>query len=176
MAEEQSTEKAAVKAAEHEEKVTRREQPADKPRQAGPRRPDEGRGRDDGPATAPQAELAAAASYDDLVELNRAGMDATLEASEAMLKATSSLAEELTRFACQRLRTDVETARSLMESGNDWNKAIELQGRLAADAMRDYLEEMTKIAQLSTQTTRDVWTPLQEFSTRLAPGEVARPS
>jgi hypothetical protein len=93
------------------------------------------------------------------MELNRAGMDATLKASEAMLKATSSLAEEVTSFACQRLRTDVETARSLMESGNDWNKAIELQGKFAADAMRDYLEEMTKIAQLSAQTTRDVWTP-----------------
>lgn len=176
MAEEQSTEKAAVKAAEHEEKVARREPSADKTRQAGPRRPDEGRARDDGPSTASQAELAAVASYDDLVELNRAGIDATLEASEAMLKATSSLAEELTSFACQRLRTDVETARTLMESGNDWNKAIELQGRFAADAMRDYLDEMTKIAQLSAQTTRDVWTPWQGFSTRLAGGEVGRPS
>ena len=175
MAEEQSTEKAAVKAAEHEEKPTRREH-ADKTRQAGPRRPDVGRARGDGPTTAPQAELAAVASYDDLVELNRAGMDATLEASEAMLKATSSLAEELTSFACQRLRTDVETARTLMESGNDWNKAMELQGKFAADAMRDYLDEMTKIAQLSAQTTRDVWTPWQGFSTRLAGGEVAAPS
>ena len=176
MAEEQSTEKAAVKAAEHEDKATKREQPADKARQAAPRRPDDGRAPDDGPATAPQAELAAVASYDDLVELNRAGMDATLEASEAMLKATSSLAEELTSFACQRLRTDVETARTLMESGNDWNKAVELQGKFAADAMRDYLDEMTKIAQLSAQTTRDVWTPWQGFSTRLAGGEMARPS
>jgi hypothetical protein len=165
-----------VKAAEPEEKVTKREQPADNTGQARPRRQEEGRTRGNGPTTARQAEFAAVASYDDVVELNRAGMDATLKASEAMLKATSSLAEELTSFACQRLRTDVETARSLMESGNDWNKAIELQGKFAADAMRDYLEEMSKIAQLSAQTTRDVWTPWQGFSTRLAGGEVARPS
>jgi hypothetical protein len=176
MGEDQATEKAAVKAAEPEEKVTKREQPADKTGQGGPRRQEEGRTRGNGPTTARQAELPAVASYDDLVELNRAGMDATLKASEAMLKATSSLAEEVTSFACQRLRTDLETARSLMESGNDWNKAIELQGKFAADAMRDYLEEMTKIAQLSAQTTRDVWTPWQGFSTRLAGGDVARPS
>ena len=176
MAEEQSTEKAAVKAAEHKEQVTKREQPADKTGQGEPGRQEEGRTRGDGPTTARQAELTAVASYDDLVELNRAGMDATLKAGEAMLKATSSLAEEVAGFACQRLRTDVETARSLMESGNDWNKAIELQGKFAADAMRDYLDEMTKIAQLSAQTTREVWTPWQGFSTRLAGGEVARPS
>jgi hypothetical protein len=35
MGEEQSTEKTAVKAAEHEEKVTKREQPADKTGQGG---------------------------------------------------------------------------------------------------------------------------------------------
>ena len=51
-----------------------------------------------------------------------------------------------------------------------------MQGKFAADAVRDYLEEMTKIAQLSAQTTRDVWTPLQEFSTRLSRAEVTRPS
>jgi hypothetical protein len=176
MGEDQATEKAAVKAAEPEEKVTKREQPADNTGQARPRRQEEGRTRGNGPTIARQTELPAVASYDDLVELNRAGMDATLKASEAMLKATSSLAEEVTSFACQRLRTDVETARSLMESGNDWNKAIELQGKFAADAMRDYLDEMTKIAQLSAQTTREVWTPWQGFSTRLAGGDVARPS
>jgi hypothetical protein len=40
-------------------------------------------------------ELTAVASHDDLVGLNRAGMDATFKASEAILKATSSLVEEL---------------------------------------------------------------------------------
>jgi Phasin protein len=123
-----------------------------------------------------QVELMAAASYDDLVELNRAGMNATLKAGEAVLKATSSLAEEVAGFACQRLRTDVETARSLMESGNDWNKAIELQRKFAADATRDYLEEMTKITQLSAQATQEVWTSWQGFSMRLAGGEAARSS
>jgi hypothetical protein len=176
MGAEQSTEKAAVKAAEHKEQVTKREQPADKTGQGEPGRQEEGRTRGDGPATARQAELTAVAGYEDLVELNRAGMDATLKAGEAMLKATSSLAEEVAGFACQRLRTDVEAARSLMESGNDWNKAIELQGKFAADAMRDYLEETTKITQLSAQTTQEVWTSWQGFSTRLAGGHVARPS
>jgi hypothetical protein len=177
MPEKEAAAKAAPKAAEREEKAAEREE-------AGPRaspeerrrREEEGGIRSNRSKTAPQAELTAVASYDDLVELNRAGMDATLKASEAMLKATSSLAEELTSFACQRLRTDVETGGALLNSSNDWGQAVNLQGKFAADAVRDYLEEMTRIAQLSAQTTRDVWTPLQEFSTRLARGDVARPS
>ena len=176
MPEEESAGKAAAKAAEHEEKTARREEAATKAGPEEPRRQEEGGVRSNRSNAAPQSELTPVASYDDLVELNRAGMDATLKASEAMLKATSSLAEELTSFACQRLRTDVETGGALLNSSNVWGQAVNLQGKFAADAVRDYLEEMTRIAQLSAQTTRDVWTPLQEFSTRLARGEVARPS
>jgi Phasin protein len=176
MGAEQSTEKAAVKAADHAEQETEHEQPADPTGQREPRRQEKSRARGDGPTTARQVELTAVASYDNLVELNRAGMNATLEAGQAMLKATSSLAEEVTGFACQRLRTEVETARLLMESGNDWNKAIELQRKFAADAMRDSLEETAKITQLSAQTTQEVWTSWQGFSTRLAGGHVAPPS
>ena len=79
-------------------------------------------------------------------------------------------------FACQRLRTDVETGGALLNSSKRLGTGDQPAGKFAADAVRDYLEEMTRIAQLSAQTTRDVWTPLQEFSTRLARGEVARPS
>jgi hypothetical protein len=92
------------------------------------------------------------------------------------MRSRSSFAEELAGFACQRLRTDVETARPLMKSGTDWNKAVELQSKFAADAMRDYLEETTKITQLQAQTAREVWISWQGFSTRLAGREAARPS
>jgi hypothetical protein len=175
MAEEPSTEKAAVKAAEHEERVTKREQAADKTGQGEPRRPEE-EGRGEKASTARQAELTAVVSYGNLAGLNHAGMEATLKAGEAMLKATSSLTEELTSFACHRLRTDVETGRSLMSSSDDWGQAINLQGKFAANAMHDYLEEMTKIANLAAKTTQDVWAPLQDLSTRLVRGELGRPS
>jgi hypothetical protein len=176
MPEEESAGKAAPKAAEREEKAARREEAGTKADQEEPRRQEEGGIRSNRSKAAPQAELTPLASYDDLVELNRAGMDATLRASEAMLKATSSLAEELTSFACQRLRTDVETGGALLNPSNDWGQAVNLQGKFAADAVRDYLEEMTKVTQLAAETTRDVWGPMQEFSTRLARGEVGRPS
>jgi hypothetical protein len=176
MSEEESAGKAALKAVEREEKVAKREEAAAKADQQESRRQEEGRIRSDLSKAAPQADVTAVGSYDDLAELNRAGMNAALKASEAMLKATSSLTEELTSFACQRLRTDVETGRSLMSSSNDLGQAVNLQGKFAADTVRDYLEEMTKIANLAAKTTQDVWAPLQDFSTRLARGEVARPS
>ena len=107
---------------------------------------------------------------------NNPGHTFTIQSAGLFLKATSSLVEELTNFTYQRLRADIETGRSLMSSSSDLGQALNLQGQFVADAMRDYLEETTRIVQLATQTTREVWTPLQEFSARLARGEVARPS
>jgi hypothetical protein len=113
---------------------------------------------------------------DDLTALNDAGMHAAFEAGEAMLRGASSLGEELARFASQRLQADLETGRSIMHSGNDWNQAFSVQGSFASEAMRDYLEEINKITSLASRTTQEVWSPLQKFSTRLARGEPGRPS
>jgi hypothetical protein len=168
--------KADSKAAEPEEKAAKREEATAKAGQREPRHQEDRSAPSDLSRAAPQTELTAAVSYDDLVELNRASLEATLKASEAMLKATSLITEELTSFACQRLRTDMETGRSLMSPGTDWGQAIDLQGKFAADAVRDYLEELTRITQLAAQTARDIWSPLQEFSTQLARGALARSS
>jgi hypothetical protein len=112
----------------------------------------------------------------DLAALNGAGIEAAFEAGEAMLRGAGSLSEELTRFASQRLQADLETGRSIMQSGNDWSQAFSVQSSFASEAMRDYLEEMTKITSLASRTTQEVWSPLQRFSTRLANGELGRPS
>jgi hypothetical protein len=106
---EEAAAKADVKAAEPEGKAAEREEATAKAGQREPRRQEDRSVRSDLSKAAPQTELTAAVSYDDLVELNRAGMAATLKASEAMLKATSLITEELTSFACQSLRTDMET-------------------------------------------------------------------
>ena len=176
MSEDRSAGRAALRTAERVEEVARLEEAPAKAVREQPRNLEERKTRGDFPRTVERAEATVAGSYEELATLNRAGMHAALQAGEAMLKATSSLAEELTNFACRRLRTDAETGRSLMSSSSDLGEAIKLQGQFAADAMRDYLDEMTRIAQLTAQTTRDVSAPLQEFSARLARGEVARPS
>ena len=162
--------------AERTEEAASRDDPSAKSAREQPKMPEERKGRDNSPGAAEGAEATVAGGYDELATLNRAGIQATLQAGEAMLKATSSLAEELTSFACTRLDADLDTGRSLMSSSNDLEQAMKRQGQFAADAMRDYLEEMTRIAQLAAQTTRDVWAPLQEFSARLGRGEGAHPS
>jgi hypothetical protein len=174
MSEDGSADAAALKTAERREEVARRAEAPAKAVREQPRNQEERKTRGNAPGAVERAEATGAGSYEELATLNRAGMHAALQAGEAMLKATSSLAEELTSFACQRLRTDVEAGHSLMSSSSDLGQAISLQNQFAADAMRDYLEEMTRIAQLAAQTTQDVWAPLQEFSARLARGEVAR--
>jgi hypothetical protein len=176
MPEGRSTAEAALKTAERTEDAARRDEPSGKVVQEQPKIQEERKHRGHSPEAAERAETTVAVGYEELATLNRAGIHATLQAGEAMLKATSSLAEELTSFACKRLGADVETGCSLMSSSSDLEQAMKLQGQFAADAMRDYLEEMTRITQLAAQTTRDVWAPLQEFSARLARGEGAHPS
>jgi hypothetical protein len=176
MSEGGSAARAALKTAERLDEVARREEAPAKAVREQPRSQEERKTRGDSPGAVERAEATVAGSHEELATLNDAGMHAALHAGEAMLKATSSLVEELTNFAYQRLRADIETSRSLMSSSSDLGQAFNLQGQFAADAMRDYLEEMTRIVQLATQTTREVWAPLQEFSARLARGEVGRPS
>jgi hypothetical protein len=163
MPEGRSTAEAALKTAERTEDAARRDEPSAKVVQ------EERKSRGHSPGAAERAEATVVGGYEELATL-------TLQAGEAMLRATSSLAEELTSFACKRLGADVETGCSLMSSSSDLEQAMKLQGQFAADAMRDYVEEMARIAQLASQTTRDVWAPLQEFSARLARGEGAHPS
>ena len=174
MAENDSAGRAAHQTAARAEEIAGRE---DTKAVRDPSRSHEERKRRGGsPGPVERTEETVAASYNELATLNRAGMHVALHAGEAMLQATSSLSEELTNFACRRLRADLETSRSLFGANSDLGEMIKLQGQFAADAMRDYLEETIKIAQLATQTTRNVWTPLQDFSARLARGDIARPS
>jgi hypothetical protein len=176
MPEGRSTAEAALKTAERTEEATRRDEPSAKVVQEQPTIQEERKSRGHSPGAAERAGATVAGGYEELATLNRAGIHATLQAREAILRATSSLAEELTSFAYKRLGADLETGCSLMNSSSDLEQAMKLQGQFAADAMRDYLEEMTRIAQLAAQTTRDVWAPLQEFSARLARGEGAHSS
>jgi hypothetical protein len=150
---EEAAGQADVKVAEPEGKAAKREEAAANVGQREPRRQEGRRVPSDLSKATPEAELTAVGSDDYMAAFNRACMTATFEASEAMLKATSLITEELTSFACQRLRTDMETGRSLMSPDTDWGQAIDLQGKFAADAVRDYLEELTKMTQLAAQTT-----------------------
>jgi hypothetical protein len=176
MPEGRSTAEAALKTAERTEGAARHDEPSAKVAREEPKIQEQRKSPGHSLEAAERAEATVAGGYEELATLNRAAIHATLQAGEAMLKATSSFAEELTSFACRRLGADVETGCSLMSSSRDLEQAIKLQGQFAADAMRDYLDEMTRIAQLAAQTTQDVWAPLQEFSARLARGEGAHPS
>lgn len=103
--------------------------------------------------------------------LNGPAIEASLGASEAIIKGGAALTHELASFAEQRWRANIEVGRRLMDSGNDWSKVVDCQSGFAASAMRDYIEELTKISDLTVQTTRDAWGPVQELTGRLGRGE-----
>jgi hypothetical protein len=88
-------------------------------------------------------------------------LDATLGASEAVIKGGAALTHEIASFAAMRFRADLEAGRELVDSGADWPRLADCEVRYATSAMRDYLEEFAKLADLTVRTARDAWAPVQ---------------
>lgn len=104
-------------------------------------------------STAAAEENGAHILVEDLVSVNNATMDAFLRASEAVLKGMASLNEEVISFADKRLRASFDTGQSLVKCSNI-AEAMELQSDYAREATEDYLEEATKILNLSAEVTK----------------------
>ena len=75
------------------------------------------------------------------------GLDAMVRAVRAQAKVASACGTELMRFAAQRLGTDQQFVTEAMAC-RDWAAFSPLQGRWAAEALTDYLQEGGRLAQL----------------------------
>ncbi len=91
---------------------------------------------------------------EDLVSVNTATMDAFLRASEAVLKGMASLNEEVMSFADKRMRASIDTSQSLVKCSN-FAEAMELQSEFARSATEDYMEEASKLLNLSAEVTKE---------------------
>jgi len=91
---------------------------------------------------------------EDLVSVNTATMDAFLRASEAVLKGMASLNEEVMSFADKRIRASIDTGQSLVKCSN-FAEAMELQSEFARSATEDYMEEASKLLNLSAEVTKE---------------------
>lgn len=91
---------------------------------------------------------------EDLVSVNNGTMDAFLRASEAVLRGVASLNEEVLSFADKRMRASIDTSQSLVKCST-FAEAMELQSRFARSATEDYLQEATKLLNLSASVTKE---------------------
>lgn len=90
-----------------------------------------------------------------------AAMEAVVKASDAMLKGMAALGQEMVDFANTRLKQNLETSQSLMGC-NDVSQAFGLQCDFARTATQHYLQETSKLMNLTVSMTRQSWAPLEE--------------
>ena len=70
-----------------------------------------------------------------------------LEFARSQARAASKCSGEIARFTEQRLDRDEELLTD-MATCQDWGRLAEIQGRWAADAVRDYMQETGQIMEL----------------------------
>ncbi|QEX14941.1 hypothetical protein FRZ44_02170 [Hypericibacter terrae] len=96
-----------------------------------------------------------------------ATVKALLQASEVMMKGMAAVGQEMSEFASQRIRENVERSESLLHC-TDPTAAFGLHCDFAQKATQQYLEEAGRLMALATQLTGKCWEPLQTFTQETA--------
>lgn len=96
-----------------------------------------------------------------LVQRNGENMKAFVKANEVMLEGLFAMGREIMTFGNTRLTQDLKASEALMRC-HGADEAFRLQCDFARDAAQQYLEETTRLMNLTAQLTRDCWAPLQE--------------
>lgn len=101
------------------------------------------------------------ADYLSLFQPDGETIDAMMKAGDAMLKGMAALGQEMVDFANTRVKQNLETSQSLM-SCDDMSRAFGLQCDFARTATQHYLQETSKLMNLTASMTRQSWAPLEE--------------
>lgn len=101
------------------------------------------------------------ADYLNLFQPNGATVDAMVRSSDAMLKGMAALGQEMVDFANTRVKQNLETSQSLMGC-KDMSQAFGLQCDFARTTTQHYLQEASKLMNLTASMTRQSWAPLEE--------------
>ncbi|MDH3473049.1 MAG: phasin family protein [Rhodospirillales bacterium] len=113
---------------------------------------------------APRAELSEFNPWAMMASYNGTAMAAYLEASRAFTNGLTALNSEVLSFATKRWGYDMDLSQSLTGCDN-WAKASALQQDWAQQAMKDYVEEASRLMDMASEMTQEAWHPLYESST-----------
>ena len=97
--------------------------------------------------------------YDELADLMRGNLGATVASSRAMVNGLQALNAKLIGFAEGRVRHGLDHGRSLAACGSA-REALQLQAAYVNDALRAYLDELARLGELVGKLMNDGWTPL----------------
>ena len=83
-----------------------------------------------------------------------------IRASEAMFNGMMTLGQEVSEFATNRLRENMEFTSTVMRCG-DPQEAVRLEMDYARHATQQYLTEASKLMQIAQEFSQKGWAPLE---------------
>ena len=103
-----------------------------------------------------------ASTMDDVAEMNGTLMKSYVGASQKILEGAVGLNQEILRFAGERLEADMDALQQLTQCTN-WPAFMNFQSTFARSALEAYQNEMTRLADLTSQATAATWQPLYDL-------------
>ena len=104
---------------------------------------------------------ATSTAFQQLMNMNAAGLDAWMKSTDSMLKATNSMSQEIIDFADKRMKAVWDTTQSMVKC-NTLSEAYELQSNHTRSAVEEYLAEANRMMSLTAEATKNGWSPIQE--------------
>lgn len=106
-------------------------------------------------STDPSAQLASAAA------LNSATVEFFTPAFQAYAVGMATLNFEVMSFVNARVNQDVELGQALFRCGK-WSDAMDLQQHWMSQATQQYLDEASRLIDLTSQVSKNNWAPIFE--------------
>ena len=99
-----------------------------------------------------------------MADFNGTAMATYLEASRAFTNGLMALNSEILSFATRRWEHDRDLGQSLTGCDN-WEKASAVQQDWTEQAMKDYVDEASRLMDMASRMTQEAWSPLYKSST-----------
>lgn len=98
--------------------------------------------------------------YEEITSLNKANMDAVVQASTVATKGMESLSREMMEFAQQQLESNVVTTKKLF-GARTVHEFVDLQTAYVRDSFDKLLAESAKVAEMSFKVANEALEPIQ---------------
>lgn len=108
-----------------------------------------------------KAATAAFQSYDELTALGKDNIDAVVKASTVLVKGFETLGKEVASYSQASVEKSVANTQALF-SVKTLRELLELQSELTKQALDSWLEEGTKLGELSVKASNEAFEPIQK--------------
>ena len=98
--------------------------------------------------------------YDTLLGFSKENLEACLKSANAAGKGAEALQNHIYGYSKQAIEESIAHTRSLMSS-KSVHEALELQTGFAKSAIEGYIEQLTKTAEIFSNTGKEAFAPIQ---------------